>query len=183
MRGYLPENLPPVFTSTDLGPFADTHFPVNEYLTRIQFRTRPAHYNASKRGHQRRVFSIPNPIAAADTALFLQQNWEAIREHFSKSPFSASRPAMDAEGPRAIAITSHDELSHLRNERMAASRYVVSTDISRFFPSIYTHALPWAFHGKAQSSQTPIRGREMFFSTVLIIYYVRHKMVKLLAFP
>jgi hypothetical protein len=149
MRGYFPENLPPVFTSADLGHFAETHLPMNDYLTRSQSRTRAAPYNGSKRGHQRRVFSIPNPIAAADTALFLHQNWLAIVEHFRKSPFSASRPAIDAEGSRAIAITPHDELSHVRNERLAASRYIVSTDISRFFPSIYTHALPWAFHGKA----------------------------------
>ena len=164
-RGFLPENLPPVFTSTDFGDFAETHFPMNEYRTRRQWRTRPAHYNASKRGHQRRVFSIPNPIAAADTALFLHQYRQAILEHFEKSPFSASRPAPDAEGSRAIAIMSHDELSHLRNERLAASRYIVSTDISRFFPSIYTHALPWAFHGKAQSKADPHPGsRNVFFN-------------------
>lgn len=114
MRGYFPENLPPVFTSTDLGRFADAHFPINEYLTRSQSRTRPALYNASKRGHQRRVFSIPNPIAAADTALFLHQHWLAITKDFQKSPFSASRPAVDAEGSRVITITSHDELSHLK---------------------------------------------------------------------
>ena len=165
MRGFLPENLPPVFTTTALGDFAEAHFPKNEYLTRRQFRTRPANYNASKRGHQRRVFSIANPIAAADTALFLHQHWLAIQEHFDKSPFSASRPALAVEGPRAIAITPHDELSHLRNERLAASRFIVSTDISRFFPSIYTHALPWAFHGKAQSkADAHPRSRNIFFN-------------------
>ena len=30
----------------------------------------------------------------------------------------------------------------------SAARYVVHTDISTFFPSIYTHSLPWAFVGK-----------------------------------
>lgn len=164
-RGYLPEKLPPVFTSNYFGRFADNHLSTNEYLTKKEHKTRPALYNASKRGHQRRVFSITNPIAASDTALFLHNHWPAIVEHFGKSQFSASRPAIDAEGPRAIAITSHDELSHLKNERMAASRYVVSTDISRFFPSIYTHALSWAFHGKAQSKADPHpRSRDVFFN-------------------
>jgi hypothetical protein len=164
-RGFLPENLPPVFTSNDLGGFAEAHLPANEYLTKKQHRTRPAPYNASKRGHQRRIFSIPNPIAAADTALFLNLNWFLITEHFDKSLFSASRPTVDSTGPRAIAITPHEELSHLRNERLAASRYIVSTDISRFFPSIYTHALPWAFHGKARSkADQNTRSKSIFFN-------------------
>ena len=104
-KGYLPENLPPVFTSHDFGRFAGSHLSVNEYLTKKQHKTRSVLYNASKRGHQRRIFSIPNPIAAADTALFLDHNWPAIVEHFAKSPFSASRPEMDSEGSRAISIT------------------------------------------------------------------------------
>jgi hypothetical protein len=133
-KGYLPENLPPVFTSGDFRSFADVHIPANEYLTKQNYRTRPSFYNASKRGHQRRIFSIPNPIAAADTALFLATNWEQINNHFNKSPFSASRPRIASDGPRALAITPHEELSHLRNTRLAASRYIVCTDSSRFFP-------------------------------------------------
>ena len=29
------------------------------------------------------------------------------------------------------------------------SRYLLKTDIARFYPSIYTHSIPWALHGKA----------------------------------
>lgn len=31
----------------------------------------------------------------------------------------------------------------------AGYRFVLRTDISRFFPTIYTHSVPWAIHGKA----------------------------------
>jgi len=31
----------------------------------------------------------------------------------------------------------------------STARYIVRADIARFFPSIYTHSIPWAFHGKA----------------------------------
>ena len=160
-RGYLPENLPPLFVSRDLGPFAEAN--CSDYLTKGTIQTRASPYNATKRGHQRRLFAIPNPIAAINTALFISRHWDAINQHFNKSPFSASRPTTDRAGVRAITITPHEELSHLRNDRMAASRYVVCTDISRFFPSIYTHALPWAFHSKAQSKADHKPGSKTIF--------------------
>ena len=31
----------------------------------------------------------------------------------------------------------------------ATSRFILRTDISRFYPSIYTHSIPWAIHTKA----------------------------------
>jgi hypothetical protein len=33
--------------------------------------------------------------------------------------------------------------------RGAGYRYVLRTDVSRFFPTIYTHSIPWALHGKS----------------------------------
>ena len=35
--------------------------------------------------------------------------------------------------------------------RLSAYRFVAATDVARFYHSIYTHSIPWAFHGKAVS--------------------------------
>jgi Reverse transcriptase (RNA-dependent DNA polymerase) len=35
----------------------------------------------------------------------------------------------------------------------AGYRFVLRTDISRFFPTIYTHSIPWALHGKATAKK------------------------------
>jgi hypothetical protein len=35
----------------------------------------------------------------------------------------------------------------------AGYRYVLRTDISRFFSTIYTHSIPWALHGKATAKK------------------------------
>src|SRR5690606_16287800 len=35
----------------------------------------------------------------------------------------------------------------------ANGRFLVKADIQRFFPSIYTHSLPWALMGKANAKQ------------------------------
>jgi hypothetical protein len=39
-------------------------------------------------------------------------------------------------------------LSRLRARRFVGHRYFLRTDISQFYPSIYTHSIPWALHGK-----------------------------------
>ena len=37
--------------------------------------------------------------------------------------------------------------------RSSASRYLLRADFSRFYPSLYTHALSWAIHGKDLAKQ------------------------------
>ncbi len=36
-------------------------------------------------------------------------------------------------------------------KEMSPFRYVVASDISRFYPTVYTHSIPWSIHGKAAS--------------------------------
>ena len=45
-------------------------------------------------------------------------------------------------------------------------RYVVITDISGFFPTIYTHTIPWALHGKSIAKQNQSKTPE-FFGNIL----------------
>ena len=40
-----------------------------------------------------------------------------------------------------------------RAECYARGKYLLRADISRFYPSAYTHSIPWALHGKALSKQ------------------------------
>lgn len=43
--------------------------------------------------------------------------------------------------------------------RSAGFKYALRTDISRFFPTIYTHSIPWALHTKAVAKRN--RGRQL----------------------
>lgn len=55
-----------------------------------------------------------------------------------------------AFGKRAVQgeIDRRSEASE-RAKRSVGQRYVLHADIARFYPSIYTHSIPWAIHGKA----------------------------------
>ena len=64
-----------------------------------------------------------------------------------RSPLALSVPDLT----KGRAIAPREDLSRQpfhRAQRSIGSRYLLKTDIARFYPSIYTHSIPWALHGK-----------------------------------
>lgn len=150
-RGYYPEALPPVFEVENLHEASIKFIPNREYLT--DKPTEHCRFNSSKRGNQRRIFSIPNPIAMFDMVTYFIQFEDHIGEHVNISTDSCSIPRFSSNGNRPFKIDSHPEFHKKRRNKLASSRFIIKTDISRFYYSIYTHALPWALHGKAASKK------------------------------
>jgi len=70
-----------------------------------------------------------------------------------------SVPIEDAFGLRAlIPQVDGGELSIQRAKSRSASRFLLRTDISRFYSSIYTHSIPWALDGKSAAKKTRVGG-------------------------
>lgn len=163
-KGYLPENLPPAFTTALI---AD-HFVANPprgYITQGNQPLRSSTYNASKRGLTRRVFSAVHPCTAHDMAEFVDSRWNEITTFFGRGSASFSIPEHDEEADRALVINSHMALEEEKVNRLSAYRFIAGTDIARFYHSIYTHSIPWAFHGKAASkADRNVRSANVFFN-------------------
>ena len=163
-KGYLPENLPPPFTSI---PIAD-YFLANArrgYVMNMNAPLRAATYNASKRGLTRRMFSAVHPVTAHDMAEFVNTRWQEITTFYSQSRLSFSTPEHDENADRALVINSHMALEEEKVNRLSSYRYIAGTDISRFYYSIYTHSIPWAYHGKAiAKADRGVRSAEVFFN-------------------
>lgn len=147
-KGYFPENLPPAFCSDKIAS-SIANVSDGEWCSHSRRQVLPATYNASKRGLGRRTFSFVHPETIHDLAKFSSERWEQCQEFFDRTPFSISKPRYLEKGNRAIEISSYKELEVARLNRLAHYRYIAKTDISRFYHSIYTHAIPWAFHGKS----------------------------------
>ena len=141
-KGYFPENLPPPFTSENIAEY---------FHNRRGRRFRAATYNASKRGMTRRIFSAVHPVTAYELANFISIRWQDISDFFSRSQLSFSIPANEITSHRALTINSHAKLEQEKIHRLSSYRYIACTDIARFYHSIYTHSIPWAFHGKAEA--------------------------------
>jgi hypothetical protein len=148
-RGFLPENLPPSFTSAALWPIYSAAG--TNYMVTSRAEGALAPFIASKRGRQRRTFNLPHPTFFRDQALFLELKWPNISPLLGSSPGSLSKPEFRDDSVRAVKITPHGELPALRLKAFSRYRYCVVTDIARCYPSIYTHSIPWAINGKAEA--------------------------------
>lgn len=161
-KGYFPSQLPPCFTTKDLG---DHHQDLYDEWFKLQPEpkqgakipkapsSKPELFSVARVGHKRRVTSLTNPIAQTFLAKHISENWGAIVTHYRQSLLSSSHPRFLPKGERGITIPSMQLLYERKVLRAAGYRYMLRTDISRFFPTIYTHSVPWAVHGKAISKK------------------------------
>jgi hypothetical protein len=155
MRGYFPRELPPVFTTTSMSgvaknwPAAPTTFSADNRKSEV------CRHNIPRSGPLRRPLNIPNPVAYAMLCMEVDAGWVDIERHISQSDISRSAPTFFAGSARAM-LPSVPDKSDLLPEIAAArarGRYLLRTDISRFYNSIYTHSLPWALHSKPVSKK------------------------------
>lgn len=149
-KGLLPDNLPPFLSSASI---ADRYLFDTEYQIDAKAVGRPSHINGSKRGFQRRIFSLPHPAFVRDAALFFEKHWDDLKVHLTKLEGSASIPQFGPDTVRSMRFTPHARLPLLRLRTLSRYRYCVVTDVSRCYPSIYTHSLPWAIHGREASKK------------------------------
>ena len=103
-----------------------------------------------------RLMAVPNPFAYSNLCKSVSDNWETIKNHLNQNvenqKFKVSR----------IHIRKFENGQHLfemnykhltkdgipEQDIIIGKQYCVEADISGCFPSIYSHAIPWALVGK-----------------------------------
>lgn len=155
-RGYFHDRVVPAMSSLGLGPAVydiQAHMaPIlataetNGFRLKLP-RNRPVQHSVPKRKHLRRVLTIPNPLPYAILCYQIAKNWSEIDAFCSNSPISVSQPVRS--NARAVSsLFQRNEEPLIRARRSVGARYLLRTDLVRFYPSIYTHSIPWAIHGK-----------------------------------
>jgi len=148
-RGYFPRELPPPFTTEQLGAFVSV--PAQRASLPEQCDcTKCVSHNLARPGSLRRPLKIPNPIHHIPLVEEIERQWLPLVTHCWNSRLSASAPMVRRTiADRALVPRyQHRVLGRLRSRRFIGGRYFLRTDISQFYPSIYTHSIPWAMHGK-----------------------------------
>ncbi len=99
-----------------------------------------------------RVCSIPHPKAYATLALSIAENWEQLK-YISENTVSKIVPRKHEDG--RIIVMEYENLpkAHQALEYSFGRHFMVRTDISNFFPSIYSHSIPWATVGNAKAKK------------------------------
>lgn len=102
----------------------------------------------------RRNLSVPHPLHYILLAQLIEEKWGELATHFSKSLFSLTTPQISEFS--IIPKYNMSEMVNRRIRNLVSKKYILQADITRFYPSIYTHAIPWALHTKeiAKANQT-----------------------------
>lgn len=160
-RGYFPKELPPPFNTKLFGAFAKTapevfHLDTSKKGSKGNLVSRPAIHNLARTGTLRRKLTIPNPVNQYQVARAVAEGWAELKAVCKQSPISLTTPRYLKHGARAINPRSpFDAIPPARARSRTASRYLLATDLSQFYPSIYTHSIPWALHTKAVAKSKP----------------------------
>lgn len=154
--GYFPNKLEQILSSQQFGEYivdkkVIPSYPHNE---KFDFVT----YKGTNNNNTKRFFSIPHPIPYINLCHAIKTDWKEIKKRFLEIPcyesISFVTVKKDNHNHRLISMDNYDKYPEEEKaviKNLLSSRYIVHTDISNFFPSIYTHSVPWAYVGKALS--------------------------------
>ena len=158
-RGYFPKELPPPFKTTSLSSAASTlRAEWNSLKSTLNSKQRAKHpipshpvlFDMARKGHARRTLSIPNPINQFYLSEEIAKHWTIIKKKIDGSEISITKCEIGDQG-RAVPMPPISTLSEKRIILYASQGAILVTDILSFYHSTYTHAVPWALHGKANA--------------------------------
>lgn len=160
-RGYFPEKyvLPPSFSVSD---FKLNDSPYKKNLKELA-RRQLIKISYPKTILTSRVFGIQDPRNYHDIVFYLEKEWQSIVDHL----FHENIQIYSYSFPIPITKNKSKTLSNLRSGRMIYEwlemaendlildsgnyQFIVRTDITNFYSSIYTHSIAWALHGRDEA--------------------------------
>lgn len=146
-KGYFPQEITPWFRTDNLVSILDDIIVNMPSFT--QRTSKSCRYSLPKGKMTRRLLSIPNPLHYIKLCKVLDEEWIYLRGLISSSQISLTIPSVRARSLRALSRKfSFKDISEKIINSSTSSRYLLRTDISRYYSTIYTHSIPWAIHTK-----------------------------------
>lgn len=164
-QNYLPrqhdhrEELPPIFHSRLFTP------DVADALRQIPLRKPGAlkltgydlmPFKRTRHPNIPRVMGIPHPRGYAELVHTICENWDDIAQRCN-SPNSQLQFELHEDGRMMVhaydQIADDGEVEEQDPLADFGKRFLLKTDINSFYPSVYSHALPWALVGHADAKR------------------------------
>jgi len=176
--GYFPKELPPPFETIEFGKkssylikkwdklFSDQKLQqnlesknaakrrFNEDYTSKYGSSKLIEYSIAKGIFSRRKLCIPNPKQFLDLARSISDNWNSIKPNFDISDYSESLP-IEYKATRAVRTKSKswNNFKFKLIDESFDKKFQLKLDILNFYPSIYTHSIPWSIIGKSEAKK------------------------------
>lgn len=155
-RGLFADKLPPMFTSE---PFM--RFWAERKQGCKEVRSDWISFSYIRNVGIKRDFGIPSPFAYEKLVRHISAYWDEIRlvlrDCTRGHPYRISRIHIRKRKDTNSLFSMNYHCWPIEEDPLPAlmigNRFVVNCDISRCFPSIYTHALDWAILGKERAKE------------------------------
>ena len=148
------DELPPLLHTTSISPrIARQLRDLPKDRPKSQSGYDAVEYRLTRFNNVPRVCSIPHPKAHATLALRLATDWENIA-YITENPRSRIIPRQHDDG-RLLIMNYQDNAEQIEQSirHSFGRQYIVQTDISNCYPSVYSHAVPWAAVGIAEAKE------------------------------
>jgi len=150
--GELSRRLQLINSNTDL---TDDEKAENRQIEKKEFNNRKYYstcckYNIPKTGLSRNLIKIPNPHHQGRLVISIEKFKDEIKSVYAKSKMSVTIPQEEDEVKQGRRAVRHDDYGVFKEKSILNSfdkSVQLKTDISKFYPSIYTHSIPWATEG------------------------------------
>lgn len=159
--GYFPEAyvLPPCFAVTKHPKYGKVYFThtAKKYMPRV---TEYQQVHFPKTDYTDRTFGVIDPELHSDLAYTFASNWKTVLGaifHPKNKVCSYSFPVpLDSKNPGSIGQLRsgrmiYEFIEMAENDIAAIAhrfKFLIKSDVKNFYPSLYTHSIPWALHGK-----------------------------------
>lgn len=152
-RGYFPKELPPCFNTYS---FARHHAGLLSGIPKDwgSKAAWPAECSIPKNGIGRRYVHVLNPLTHLLLARYVIENIPRLKRVWDMSPVSRSVPEMSPLPEKRFFVPSSKTVADFQDARLERGMdklVEMKVDISNFYPSIYTHTIPWALVGKKKA--------------------------------
>jgi len=163
-HGLFTGKLPPIFTSEYFFNFIEeNYFNKNKPLPfNLKKGKDYVRYENIRHVNVPRQLAIPNPFAYAKLCKTIYKNYENLKSYFrEKTEFHNHK--ISRIHIRKLKDKKHLFEMNYQNffldkdpllDLIIGKRYLVKTDISNCFPSIYSHSIPWAIKGRTKSKES-----------------------------
>lgn len=154
--GMFAENMPKIFTSVGFMNFCETMAPSFSKKGRDYVR-----YESMRNINVVRMMGIPNPFAYFNLCKVISENWSRLKGHFDLQTMNHSYKVSRIHVRKRQGTAKIFEMGYKpwrlddtpSADLKIGARVAVHADISSCFPSICSHAIPWAIAGKPYSKQ------------------------------
>jgi hypothetical protein len=167
--GMFAEKLPPVFTSEQFF----------EYCIKLENapEARPRQFiffESVRNINTPRPMGIPHPMAYQQLCNCLCKNWHNLRKHFAEKTKNHRYKISRIHIRKLKDKCSVFEMNYLNHKIdgdpelniKIGKKYLVRADISNCFPSIYSHALPWALVGKEEAKKNKSPKEDCWYNEI-----------------